>query len=271
MQADPQDGRGMGVDGLVQWRGNSIHSTEHLWDSTMIDLLEWPLPQGFGRAYGSPAHLGINSLSLQVPDLAACFQACNRSSWLEILTEPSQDAVLAPAGFSGQNPDGTVLEFVQGEAASALNAIHINVRDLQRSIGWYCTVLGFELAGELAEVRLPASDFTAGRPAHLIKARLQLPGRSHDCCLQLQQWLQPQAHGQPYQQANHNGLFRVAFAVADAAECYRQLPALGANCPHPPAWLDMGPDIPVDGVWALFFFDPDGTCVELIQNPDFTV
>jgi hypothetical protein len=29
----------------------------------------------------------------------------------------------------------------------------------------------------------------------------------------------------------------------------------------------MGPEIPVDGVWALFFADPDGTCLELIQTP----
>jgi hypothetical protein len=29
----------------------------------------------------------------------------------------------------------------------------------------------------------------------------------------------------------------------------------------------MGPGIPVDGLWAVFFRDPDGTCLELIQRP----
>jgi hypothetical protein len=29
----------------------------------------------------------------------------------------------------------------------------------------------------------------------------------------------------------------------------------------------MGPEIPVDGVWAVFFEDPDGTCLELIETP----
>jgi hypothetical protein len=29
----------------------------------------------------------------------------------------------------------------------------------------------------------------------------------------------------------------------------------------------MGPEIPVDGVWALFFPEPDGACLELIETP----
>jgi hypothetical protein len=29
----------------------------------------------------------------------------------------------------------------------------------------------------------------------------------------------------------------------------------------------MGPDLPIAGVWALFFRDPDGTCLELIESP----
>jgi hypothetical protein len=29
----------------------------------------------------------------------------------------------------------------------------------------------------------------------------------------------------------------------------------------------MGPEIPIDGLWALFFRDPDGSCLELIESP----
>ena len=32
-------------------------------------------------------------------------------------------------------------------------------------------------------------------------------------------------------------------------------------------WLDMGPEIPVEGVYANFFPDPDGSCLELIGLP----
>jgi hypothetical protein len=30
----------------------------------------------------------------------------------------------------------------------------------------------------------------------------------------------------------------------------------------------MGPEVPVAGLWAVFFRDPDGTCLELIQRPE---
>ena len=32
----------------------------------------------------------------------------------------------------------------------------------------------------------------------------------------------------------------------------------------------MGPEVPVDGVYANFFPDPDGSCLELIGLPSVT-
>jgi hypothetical protein len=29
----------------------------------------------------------------------------------------------------------------------------------------------------------------------------------------------------------------------------------------------MGPEIPIEGLYAVFFRDPDGTCLELIERP----
>jgi hypothetical protein len=54
--------------------------------------------------------------------------------------------------------------------------------------------------------------------------------------------------------------------VDDAHACYEELQRLGVKC-GPPVWLDMGPEIPIEGLWALFFPDPDGTCLELIETP----
>jgi hypothetical protein len=59
----------------------------------------------------------------------------------------------------------------------------------------------------------------------------------------------------------------MALIVDDIDACYRTLDANGVVCIGPPVKLDMGPDVPVDGLWALFFTDPDGTCVELIEEP----
>ena len=60
--------------------------------------------------------------------------------------------------------------------------------------------------------------------------------------------------------------FRVAFLVVDARAAHAELQRLGVDCP-PPAFLDLGPEVPIDGVWAVFFRDPDGACLELIEIP----
>ena len=62
------------------------------------------------------------------------------------------------------------------------------------------------------------------------------------------------------------GLYRIAFLVENAQESWEELQRLGVGCPAP-AFLDLGPEIPVDGVHAVFFPDPDGTCLELIEAP----
>jgi hypothetical protein len=58
----------------------------------------------------------------------------------------------------------------------------------------------------------------------------------------------------------------MAFMVENAHACYDELRSCGVEC-RPPVWLDMGPEVPIDGLWALFFPDPDGACLELIQTP----
>ena len=63
------------------------------------------------------------------------------------------------------------------------------------------------------------------------------------------------------------GIYRMALMVDDIQASYQTLLANGVSCPTPPVKLDMGPGVPVDGVWALFFPDPDGTCIELIERP----
>jgi hypothetical protein len=79
-------------------------------------------------------------------------------------------------------------------------------------------------------------------------------------------WKRPAPIGRPYDSANHLGLYRMAFLVEDMQASYDEIRRQGVECP-PPVYLDMGPEIPIDGLWALFFPDPDGTCLELIETP----
>jgi catechol 2,3-dioxygenase-like lactoylglutathione lyase family enzyme len=73
--------------------------------------------------------------------------------------------------------------------------------------------------------------------------------------------------GRPLEAANHLGLFRMAFMVDDAKASCAELDRQGV-AHSGPCHLDMGPDVPIEGgLYAVFFRDPDGTCLELIQTP----
>jgi len=84
--------------------------------------------------------------------------------------------------------------------------------------------------------------------------------------IDLLEWKQPSPIGAPAARANQLGIFRMAFMVADAQAAHAELLRHGVAA-EPPVFLEMGPEIPVDGVWAVFFRDPDGTCLEFIQSP----
>jgi catechol 2,3-dioxygenase-like lactoylglutathione lyase family enzyme len=85
--------------------------------------------------------------------------------------------------------------------------------------------------------------------------------------IDLLEWRTPRPTGRPHAGANHLGLFRLAFLVEDARACHAELVREGVET-GPPVWLEMGPEVPIEGLWAVFFRDPDGTCLELIQRPD---
>ena len=86
--------------------------------------------------------------------------------------------------------------------------------------------------------------------------------------LRLERWLAPVAIARAPAVANQVGPFRVALLVDDVHAFHADLRRRGTRFPSAPVWLDMGPEIPIDGLWALFFPDPDGACVELIQTPE---
>ena len=66
--------------------------------------------------------------------------------------------------------------------------------------------------------------------------------------------------------ANQLGMFRLAYLVEDARAACAELDRLGVS--HSGAhWLELGPELPVEGVNAVFFRDPDGACLELIERP----
>lgn len=62
------------------------------------------------------------------------------------------------------------------------------------------------------------------------------------------------------------GIFRMALLTDDIDRDYAALIDSGVSCDSPPAELEMGLGVPSD-LRALFFEDPAGVCVELVEGP----
>ncbi len=267
--ATPQDGSGFGLSGKALWDAYMLHDPRGAL-ATCIDLLQWEIPLPTGRPYASVNHLGMARICLTVPDLddlyarlASAGSPCRTPPQLRRVTQDLEARV-----FCCPDPDGTLLEFVENRGRGRVQLTHVNLNcsKIERSCEWYQRVLGLELLGESRPG--PSSGDLFGLPGSVEwEARTLAPRRNPgEFLIDLVEWKQPRPVGRPYASANHLGIFRLAFLVESCDSAYQELRRQGVECP-PPVWLEMGPEIPIDGLWAIFFRDPDGSCLELIESP----
>ncbi len=265
----PQDGAGFGMKGQVQWDAHILQDARGF-SGPGIDLLEWKQPGPCGRPHTEPNHLGFFRVCLLVPNIDAVYQravssgvACE-SPPVEVPVDP--DSGLIVRVFVCRDPDGTAIEFVQEESVSQAQLIHVNVNcsDLSRSLDWYEGVLGLQVRGGSHPGPVSGSAFGMDGQVEW-DARFLWPSEHDTFAIDLLEWKTPAPVGKPTARANQLGLYRMAFMVEDIHACFDELGSLGVDC-GPPVFLDMGPEIPIEGVWALFFPDPDGTCMELIEH-----
>ena len=144
--------------------------------------------------------------------------------------------------------------------------MQINCSDVERSASWYCDHLGLESRGQRTIESADARPYGMDGRVSLAVETLGLAGNAEALEIQLVQWMQPAPCGLPLDRANAVGLFRLAFLVEDARRDDAWLREHGVETSGA-VWLDMGPEIPVDGLYANFFPDPDGSCLELIGQP----
>jgi catechol 2,3-dioxygenase-like lactoylglutathione lyase family enzyme len=266
----PQSGAGFGIDGEVQWDAHLLHDDRGV-AGPALDLLEWKHPSPIGRPPQDANHLGYFRLCLTHPDLPALHAELGAEG-VACRSAPVAIPVLGDAlvrFFCCADPDGTTIEFIERPGRTRLLHVNLNCRDLDVSSAWYRDVMGLVPIAPRAEPGpTPGAAFGYPDPCEYRADFLVVPGGGDEpFILDLLQWQEPKPCGRPLAEANHLGMFRMAFLVEDAAAACAELDRLGVEHSGP-CWLDMGPEIPIDGLHAVFFRDPDGTCVELIERPE---
>jgi len=264
----PQDGAGFGLPGRVVWDAHLLHD-DRGFASAAVDLLEWKRPAPVGVPAREANQLGFVRLCLSHPDLDA-LHASLREAGVECRSGPVSVPVLEDhlvRFFCCEDPDGALIEFVEGPGPLRLSHININCRDLDASSAWYQRVLGVTPIAPRAEP--PAASgvgFGLDGDCRYRADFLAVGGDPESLILDLLEWKEPKPIGEPFREAHHLGLFRMAFMVESAAASCAELDRLGVE--HSGVgWLEMGPEIPIEGLNAVFFRDPDGTCLELIETP----
>ena len=140
------------------------------------------------------------------------------------------------------------------------NHVGVTVSDLSRSIAFYRDLLGFHVAYERGEVTAEYMPRLVGIPGARLKiAGLDIPGLHLD----LIEYIEPQgaAVAGP---TSDVGNVHIGFTVDDLRAAYRTLSAAGVHFKSEPISPSVGPN---QGGWAIYFVDPDGLTLEMIQRP----
>ena len=136
----------------------------------------------------------------------------------------------------------------------------LQVADLDRSLGFYRDLLGFELVFRWN----PQAEYIGilvGYPGvDLHAAILKVP--NSDTILELLEYRNVARHPVDTGTANP-GTAHTAYFVDDLDAMYERLVAAGVRAVSPPVTPTIGPNV---GGRAVYLMDPDGIRVELIQS-----
>lgn len=261
-----QDGAAFGLP-RVAWDA-WIMLDERGYDGVVLDLLEWQTPRPTGAPAAAANTLGFGRLGFTVHDVDETFARLD-SAGTRCFGEPHDVAIEgAPPmrAVTCLDPDGTMIELLGSETVTnRFSFLTVNVRDLDRSIEFYDAVLGFVPHFRMSPGRQKGAALGIDGEMEFEMAYLDDPRGAGAFAIDLVQWSEPVATGEPSRQANRVGPFRLAFMTDDIDRDHAALEDQGVRCWSPPADLDMGPGMPP--LRALLFDDPDGTVLELIESP----
>jgi len=142
-----------------------------------------------------------------------------------------------------------------------MDHISVTVSDMERSLAFYRDLLGME---QIETHRLEGETISkmAGKEDVIMEVvRLQAP-ESPGMLLDLQEYVRPQGKVSDGKLGDV-GHSHSCFGVPDMAQAYQELKAEGVKFVSEPVSFDLGWAV----VHVVFFEDPDGYILELMQVP----
>ena len=142
--------------------------------------------------------------------------------------------------------------------------INIVVEDLDRTLAFYCDVLGFSVVEGKITVEDPtlARGFGYEGNGRMRWALIRLGDDEGAPLIDVEQWIEPATTGRSYPECRNNGIGRIALEVGDIDKAYGDLKDKGVAFLSPPQTLNFPP-------FGDFKFcclrDPDGIVLELVE------
>jgi glyoxylase I family protein len=151
----------------------------------------------------------------------------------------------------------------------AVAHIGITVRDMEKALGFYRDLLGLKVLGDITIAGEEASTVTQVKGTKLRAVYLRHGGDLTGPPIELLHFIEPAGEGGvPYARLTNPGITEVAFWVKDIEKTCAELRARGVEFYSPPQLFDLEGE-GYGKVKAVYFRDPDGTTLELLQNvPD---
>ena len=146
-------------------------------------------------------------------------------------------------------------------SVNILDHVAVTVSDMERSLAFYCDLLGLK---EVERHRLEGETISkmAGKPDVIMEVvRLEVP-ETPGVLLDLQQYVTPEGRVSDAQLGDVAHA-HFCFGVPDVWAAYEALTAKGVEFVSEPVSFDLEWGI----VYVVFFKDPDGFILELMQVP----